>query len=44
MNRLQKEYQIFKLLITSQQITEAIKTMNGLPTEVVQWAGSSLAV
>ncbi|KAF2889743.1 hypothetical protein ILUMI_16430 [Ignelater luminosus] len=43
MSRLQKEYQLFKLLITSQQITEAIKTMNGLPTEVIQWAGSSLA-
>ncbi|XP_060520688.1 origin recognition complex subunit 4 [Cylas formicarius] len=39
---LQKEYQSFQLLITSEQILEAVNNMNGLPTEVVQWANSSL--
>ncbi|KAG5863340.1 hypothetical protein JTB14_000249 [Gonioctena quinquepunctata] len=41
--KVQKEYQFFKLLITSSQITEAVKKSTGLPTEVVQWANSSLA-
>lgn len=41
-SKVQKEYQFFKLLVTSSQIQEAIKTSSGLPTEVVQWANSSL--
>lgn len=41
--RNQKEYQFFKLLVTPQQIHEALKKFVGLPTEVVQWANSSLA-
>ncbi|XP_044744533.1 origin recognition complex subunit 4 [Coccinella septempunctata] len=40
--RIQKEYQLFKLEATSQQIAEAVKSSQGLPTEVVQWANSSL--
>lgn len=41
-SRLQKEYQLHKLLVTPQQIARAIKKSPGLPTEVVQWASSSL--
>ncbi|KAG8035570.1 hypothetical protein G9C98_000998 [Cotesia typhae] len=33
----EKEYQFFKLLVTSQQIIEAAKNYPGLPTEVSQW-------
>ncbi|XP_017784040.1 PREDICTED: origin recognition complex subunit 4 [Nicrophorus vespilloides] len=40
--RLQKEYQMFKLLVTSDQIMESVKGWQGLPTEVSQWAISSL--
>lgn len=43
MVRTQKEYQFFKLLVTSRQIAEAIRNYQGLPTEVAQWANSSLA-
>lgn len=39
---LQKEYRMFKLLVNKYQVAEAIKTSHGLPTEVVQWANSSL--
>ncbi|CAH0551731.1 unnamed protein product [Brassicogethes aeneus] len=42
-NKTQKEYQPFSLLVTPQQISEAIKKSHGLPTEVVQWANSSFA-
>ncbi|KAJ8925772.1 hypothetical protein NQ315_009620 [Exocentrus adspersus] len=42
-SRIQKEYQFFKLLVTPSQICEAVKKSVGLPTEVVQWAHSSLA-
>ncbi|XP_018577250.1 origin recognition complex subunit 4 isoform X2 [Anoplophora glabripennis] len=41
-SRNQKEYQFFKLLVTSKQISDALKKYVGLPTEVVQWANSSL--
>ncbi|XP_014262610.1 origin recognition complex subunit 4 isoform X2 [Cimex lectularius] len=37
-----KEYQLFSLLVTSQQMKEAINTFQGLPTDVSQWATSSL--
>lgn len=40
--KLQKEYQLFKLLVTPQQIKEAVDKYVGLPTEVAQWANSSL--
>lgn len=40
--RLQKEYQMFKLLVTGRQITDAVKKSHGLPTEVTQWVNSSL--
>ncbi|KAF7275729.1 hypothetical protein GWI33_011328 [Rhynchophorus ferrugineus] len=41
-SRVQKDYQFFKLLVTSQQISEAISKSHGVPTEIVQWANSSL--
>lgn len=41
-SRLQNEYQLYQLLVTPKQINEAIKQSAGLPTEVVQWANSSL--
>ncbi|XP_066143844.1 origin recognition complex subunit 4 [Euwallacea fornicatus] len=40
-SRLQKEYQFFKVLVTSLQISEAVAKMK-LPTGIVQWANSSL--
>lgn len=40
--KLQKEYQLFKLLVTPQQVSEAIQKSSGLPTEVIQWCNSSL--
>nr|CAI5822513.1 unnamed protein product [Callosobruchus analis] len=41
-SKVQKEYQFFKLLVTPRQILEAVKKFSGLPTEVTQWAHSSL--
>ncbi|KAL3288660.1 hypothetical protein HHI36_003093 [Cryptolaemus montrouzieri] len=41
-SKLQKEYQLFKLVATPRQIVDAVKLSSGLPTEVVQWANSSL--
>lgn len=42
-NKIQKEYQFCKLLVTPQQISEAVKKYTQLPSEVAQWASSSLA-
>lgn len=42
-NKIQKDYQFCKLLVTPQQISEAVKKYIQLPSEVVQWASSSLA-
>ncbi|XP_044264223.1 origin recognition complex subunit 4 [Tribolium madens] len=39
---VQKEYQLFKLLVLPHQISEAVKKITGLPTEVTQYANSSL--
>lgn len=39
---IQKQYQLFKLLLLPQQILDAVKKYSGLPTEVGQWAISSL--
>lgn len=38
---IQKEYQLFKLLVLPEQVVEAVKKSQGLPTEVLQWANSS---
>nr|XP_022911978.1 origin recognition complex subunit 4-like [Onthophagus taurus] len=41
--KLQKEYQMFKLLLSPQQILEFVKKSSAsIPTEVVQWANSSI--
>ncbi|PSN45324.1 Origin recognition complex subunit 4 [Blattella germanica] len=40
-NNLLKEYQLHKFLLTSEQVREAVKLYQGLPTEVEQWAASS---
>lgn len=42
LDKVQKEYQFFKLLVTDQQINNAISKMSWLPTALVQWAASSL--
>lgn len=42
-SKLQKEYQFFKLLVTPQQILEAVGKSSGLPTEIIRWSSSSLA-
>jgi hypothetical protein len=36
-----KEYQLHMFQLTSQQVTDAVKRYQGLPTEVSQWAASS---
>jgi len=40
--KFEKEYQYYKFTLTSQQVVEAVKTYPGLPTEVAQWATSSI--
>ncbi|GAB0088522.1 Origin recognition complex subunit 4 [Sergentomyia squamirostris] len=40
--KIQKEFQMFRLLLTFGQIAEATKGYSGLPTEIGQWAQSSL--
>ncbi|XP_046814472.1 origin recognition complex subunit 4 isoform X1 [Vespa crabro] len=40
--RIEKEYQRYKFSLTSQQVMDAVKNYPGLPTEVSQWALSSL--
>ncbi|XP_050502687.1 origin recognition complex subunit 4 isoform X2 [Diabrotica virgifera virgifera] len=40
--KTQKEYRFFELLVMPTQISEAIKKNPEVPTEVVQWANSSL--
>jgi hypothetical protein len=36
-----KEFQLHNFHLTSQQVTDAVKRYQGLPTEVSQWAASS---
>lgn len=36
-----KEFQLHRFLLTSQQVTDAVKQYQGLPTDVSQWAASS---
>lgn len=40
--KAQKEYQMYRLLLSYGQIKEAISRYQGMPTEIVQWAKSSL--
>jgi hypothetical protein len=40
--KIQKEYQLYKLLLRSDQVMAGIKMYKNLPTEVDQWAASSL--
>lgn len=41
-SRTQKEFQMYRLLLSYGQIKEAIARYQGMPTEIVQWAKSSL--
>lgn len=41
-SKAEKEYQYYKFLLTPQQVMEAVKNYPGLPTEVSQWALSSV--
>lgn len=41
-SKIQKEYQFCKLLVTPQQISDAIKKYPQLPSEVIQWSSCSL--
>jgi hypothetical protein len=36
-----KEFQLHMFHLTSQQVNDAVKRYQGLPTEVSQWAASS---
>lgn len=36
--KIEKEYQYYKFMLSAQQVTEAVKSYSGLPTEVAQWA------
>ncbi|KMQ91338.1 origin recognition complex subunit 4-like protein [Lasius niger] len=40
--KFEKEYQYYKFTLTSQQVMDAVKNYPGLPTEVSQWALSSI--
>ncbi|XP_045605148.1 origin recognition complex subunit 4 isoform X2 [Procambarus clarkii] len=40
---IQREYQLVQLMMTPTQVTEALAHLPGIPTDVQQWAGSSLA-
>ncbi|XP_020291652.1 origin recognition complex subunit 4 isoform X2 [Pseudomyrmex gracilis] len=40
--KFEKEYQYYKFTLTSQQVMEALKNYPSLPTEVSQWASSSI--
>jgi origin recognition complex subunit 4 len=41
-SKVQKEYQMFKMLITPEQIDAAITKYQNLPTEIEQWSKSSI--
>uniref|UniRef100_A0AAG5D1Z7 Origin recognition complex subunit 4 n=1 Tax=Anopheles atroparvus TaxID=41427 RepID=A0AAG5D1Z7_ANOAO len=41
-SKVQKEYQLHRLLLTYGQINQAVQRMQFLPTEISQWAQSSL--
>ncbi|KZC05831.1 Origin recognition complex subunit 4 [Dufourea novaeangliae] len=41
-SKVEKEYQYYKFLLTPQQVMDAVKNYPGLPTEVSQWALSSV--
>lgn len=41
-SKAQKEFQMYRLLLSYGQIKEAINKYQGMPTEIVQWAKSSL--
>lgn len=41
-NRTQKEFQMYRLLLTYGQIKEALSRYHGMPTEITQWAKNSL--
>lgn len=40
---IQREYQLVQLMMTPAQVTEALRHLSGIPTDVQQWAGSSFA-
>ena len=40
--KLQKEFEMHKLVLTYSQIDQAVKNYQALPTEVAQWAQSSI--
>ncbi|XP_053676348.1 origin recognition complex subunit 4 [Anopheles nili] len=42
LSKVQKEYQLHRLLLTYGQIAQAVQRMQFLPTEISQWAQSSL--
>ncbi|XP_022197552.2 origin recognition complex subunit 4 [Nilaparvata lugens] len=37
-----KEFQLFNFLLTKEQVTAAVNRYSGMPTDVTQWASSSL--
>lgn len=41
-SKAQKEFQMYRLLLSYGQIKEALTRYQGMPTEIVQWAKSSL--
>ncbi|OXU27880.1 hypothetical protein TSAR_010519 [Trichomalopsis sarcophagae] len=40
--RIEKEYQSYNFTLTPQQVMEAVKNYQGLPTDIAQWADSSI--
>lgn len=41
-SKVEKEYQYYKFVLTSQQVVEAVKNYSGLPTEISQWAVTNM--
>lgn len=41
-SKVEKEYQYYKFVLTSQQVIEAVKNYSGLPTEISQWAVTNM--
>ena len=40
--KVEKEYQLYKFAVLPEQINDAVRKYDNLPTDVAQWAQSSI--
>lgn len=40
--KIQKEFQLYHFVLTKDQVTSAVNSYSGIPTDVSQWATSNL--